>query len=491
MAYTFRLPDVGEGIAEAEIVRWLVHEGEAVTLDQPLLEIQTDKAIVEVPAPVAGVIGRLGGAAGDILHVGELLVTIEEPAGSHPSPNEARPAAPGSLTPEEASGRSAPPQDDDGRALTPHGGIAGTPSFLRASGRAGREDAGATPDARSPSGGTPEARPLATPAVRKLARELGVDLAMVPANGPNGRITAGDVQAFAAATRPSPPHDPQEGQPLTDEPAQPAAAVQPAVGRPRSVLSSQSPALGRSSALTESSVLSPESSTREPLRGLRRRIAETMAESWRTIPHISGHDEIDVSGLISLRERLQPAAEAAGVHLTYLPFVIKAAVAALKRYPIANAQLDAAAGEIVYRQAVNVGIATATPDGLIVPVIHNADRKSLRELQAEISELSAQARGRRISLAALQGGTFTITNFGSLGGWLGTAIIRPGEAAILGVGRIDQRPWVVEGRIEPRPVMPLSLSADHRLIDGDVSTGFLRAVAACLTDPLSLFLEMA
>ena len=424
MTYDFRLPDVGEGIAEAEIVRWLVHEGETVTLDQPIVEIQTDKAIVEVPAPVDGVIGRLGGRVGDILQVGELLVRLETAPGDRQAP-------------------------------------------LRTLGRS------AAAERHAPADPPPASkRPLATPAVRKLARELAVDLAAVAGNGPGGRVTADDLRAVASrATRPA----------AQSALGTAAAALAPDDPHPRELRSGAPP----------DSVLSPQSSVlRVPLRGLRRRIAETMAESWRTIPHISGHDEVDVSALVALRARMQPAAEAGGVHLTYLPFVLKAAVTALKRYPIANAFLDQAAGEIVYHSRYNIGIATATPDGLIVPVIHDADQKSLRELQTEIAELREQARSRRIGLTALKGGSFTITNFGSLGGWIGTPIIRPGEAAILGVGRIDQRAWVVDGRIEARPVMALSLSADHRLIDGDVSTGFLGAVAGYLTDPLSLFLEL-
>jgi pyruvate dehydrogenase E2 component (dihydrolipoamide acetyltransferase) len=229
---------------------------------------------------------------------------------------------------------------------------------------------------------------------------------------------------------------------------------------------------------------------RVPLRGLRRRIAESMALSWRTIPHITGMDEVEVSGLVALRERLNARLQGQGVHLSYLPFIVKAAVAALKQHPMVNASLDETAQEILYHHRYNIGIATATADGLIVPVVHDADRRTLRELAAEINSLSEQARSRAIALSALQDGTFTITNFGSLGGWLGTPIIRPGEAAILGVGRIQDRPWVVDGRLEVRPVLALSFAADHRLIDGDVSTAFMRTMTGYLNDPLSLFADL-
>jgi pyruvate dehydrogenase E2 component (dihydrolipoamide acetyltransferase) len=193
---------------------------------------------------------------------------------------------------------------------------------------------------------------------------------------------------------------------------------------------------------------------------------------------------------MSLRERLRPSFDQQGIHLSYLPVIVQAAVAALRQHPAVNASLDEQAGEIVYHHRYNIGIATATPEGLIVPVIHDADKKTLRSLASEIRDLTEQARQRTIPLSALQGGTFTITNFGSLGGWLGTPIIRPGEAGILGIGRIQDRPWVVDGRLEVRPVLALSFAADHRLIDGDVSTAFMRTLAGYLVEPLTLFAEL-
>jgi pyruvate dehydrogenase E2 component (dihydrolipoamide acetyltransferase) len=406
MAYEFRLPDVGEGLAEAEIVRWLVQPGERVKLDDPLLEIETDKAIVEVPSPVAGTVVSYGGAPGDTLHVGEILAIIDRQ-------DSASPVA--AVAPE-------PPQAGNG--MTP----------------------------------SPTRRPLATPAVRKLARDLGVDLAKVEASGANGRISADDVQEAAARSsgsgRAAPARD--ETKPVRQATA---TAEQP-------------------------------DDERVPLRGLRKRIAEAMAQSWRTIPHITGMDEIDASELVAVRERLRAPLEQQGVHLSYLPIIVKAVVAALKLHPTVNASLDEASEEIVFHHQYNIGIATATPEGLIVPVVRDADRKTIRQLAVEIHDMSEQARERSIGLAALQGGTFTITNFGSLGGWLGTPIIRPGEAAILGVGRIQDRPWAVDGRIEVRPILALSFSADHRLIDGDVSTAFMRTLSGFLSQPLSLFAEL-
>jgi pyruvate dehydrogenase E2 component (dihydrolipoamide acetyltransferase) len=215
-----------------------------------------------------------------------------------------------------------------------------------------------------------------------------------------------------------------------------------------------------------------------------------MTQAWTTIPHITGFDEIDAAALVAVRERLRPGAAARGLRLTYLPFVVKAVCVALREQPIVNASLDEAAGEIVNHAAANIGIATATADGLIVPVLHDAAGMTLLEVQAAIDALSERARSRTITPAELHGGTFTITNFGALGGWQAAPIIRPGEAAILGVGRIQQRPWVVDGRVEPRPVLALSLSADHRLIDGDVSTAFLARIGALLSTPELLLLDL-
>ncbi|MGI8549869.1 MAG: dihydrolipoamide acetyltransferase family protein, partial [Dehalococcoidia bacterium] len=449
------------GIAEAEIVRWLVEEGQRVELDQPIVEIQTDKAVVEVPAPVAGRITHRGAREGDMLQVGELLVVLQEGNETGKQP--------------VSVGAGIKPSEE------------GKPN--------GNKPGDAASPMVAPPAAAPPSRPLATPAVRKLARELNIDLATVAGSGAGGRISVDDVQAFV---------EPATNVRSGEASKQPTSAIAQSEGRPTLGTPDASEDQTRLRILDDSrteritsrgSVPTPQASglaeERVPLRGLRRRIAEAMTLSWRTIPHITGQDEVDVTALVALREQLKPVAEAAGVRLTYLPFIVKAAIAALKRYPIVNAYLDEPAGEIVYRRHYNIGIATATPDGLIVPVVHDADRKSLRELQTDIVELSEQARTRHVALAALQGGTFTITNFGSLGGWLGTPIIRPGEAGVLGIGRIQDRPWAVKGALEVRQVMGLSFSADHRLIDGDVSTAFMQTVASYLADPMGLFLEMA
>lgn len=425
--FAFLLADVGEGLHEAEVRRWLVQPGDRVTLDQPLVEVETDKAVVELPSPIAGTVARLGADEGSIIHVGELVALLEPEADAAGLPGAAL--------------RNGP----------------GTPDTPISDVIAGGHEAGTIqPPAR---------RPLATPAVRKLARERGVNLANVIGSGPGGRIVATDVESFVESPEPARHTD-----------SEPASATAPSTNAPSATIS-----------VPPQSVLGD---TRQPLRGLRRRIAQAMAQSWSTIPHITGFDEVEVSALVALRDRLRPVAEARGARLTYLPFVVKAAALVLRDFPIVNASLDEASEEIIFHGAINIGIATATPDGLIVPVLHRADSLTLFEIQQRIDQLTERARSRASSAEELRGGTFTITNFGALGGWQASPIIRPGEAAILGVGRIQDRPWAAGGKVKVRPVLALSLSADHRLIDGDVSTNVLTRIGSLLSDPAAMLLDM-
>ncbi|MCG3209636.1 MAG: Dihydrolipoyllysine-residue acetyltransferase component of pyruvate dehydrogenase complex [Anaerolineae bacterium] len=386
--YNFTLPDMGEGIAEAEILRWRVGVGELVAQNQPMLEIQTDKAVVEIPAPVAGQIGQIHVPEGQMARVGDLLVTIT-PAAAEPLP-----AA---------------------------GGLAAGPGQ----------------------------RILAAPAVRKLAREMGIDLAEVAGSGPAGRVLPDDVRRFGEQTAPPPK----------------IAASPPLVGQ--------------------------ESSREEPLAGLRRRIAERMAEAWRTIPHVTIFEEVDASELVALRRQLSPQAQTQGVALSYLPFIIKAVVQTLRANPYFNASLDMAGQKIITHQHIHIGLATATDDGLLVPVIRHADRLTTLQLAAEITRLAEQARQRSLPPAELSGSTFSITNFGSFGSSQGTPIINPPEAAILGCGKIADKPVAVGQQVEVRPVLPLALSIDHRLLDGAAAAQFLNQLTGLLAAPSRLLLEMA
>jgi pyruvate dehydrogenase E2 component (dihydrolipoamide acetyltransferase) len=398
MAYDFRLPDLGEGIVEVELRRWLVREGDRVTEHQPMLEVETDKAVVEVPSPRAGSVLRIQRREGETVRVGEVLLTITE-AGEAPA---ARPRPAGIV--------------------------------------------GELPEAPEPAvTALDEAVPaafLATPMVRKLAREQGVDLATVRGSGPRGSITPEDL----------------------------ARAVQP----------------GR----TAGEEFGPVE--RLPLRGVRRTIARNIVAAHRLTAAVTAMAEADITELWELRSREQHEVEDHhGTHLTFLPFFIKAAQHALREHPALNAAIDDASETIILKKYYHFGIATETVDGLLVPVIREVDRKSILELAAEIQRLGERARQRTIALAELKGSSFTITNYGHFGGSFATPLINWPDVAILGFGRIADRPWVHQGAIAIRKVLPISLTFDHRVTDGADAAQFLDKVVRYLEDPALLFLESA
>ncbi len=435
MPFEFKLPDIGEGIHEGEIVKWLVKEGDIVREDQPMVEVMTDKATVEIPAPRAGRILKLNAKEGETVKVGSVLVIIEELGEAKPEPKREMVEAPPQREPEPVAAA-----------------VSTTATAV------------AAPPPPSPSA-APAQRVLATPATRKLARELGVDIAQIQGTGPGGRVTDEDVRRFAAArTAPQPPQPPTPSPAPTPPPAAPAFAP--------------------------SAVVTDRREERIPLRGIRKRIAEHMHQSKTTAAHFTYVDEVDMTELIQVREQMKPLAEQKGVKLTYLPFIVKASVAALKEMPILNASIDEAKGEIVIKKYYNIGIATATEDGLIVPVIKDADRKSLLEIAMEIERLAKAAREGKIALSDLQGGTFTITSLGALGGLFATPIINYPEVAILGIHEIKKRPVVRDDQIVIRDIMYVSLSFDHRLIDGDVGARFCKKIISYLENPKLLFLEL-
>jgi pyruvate dehydrogenase E2 component (dihydrolipoamide acetyltransferase) len=410
----FRLPDLGEGLEGAEIVSWLVEEGATVARDQPLVAVSTDKAVVELPSPVAGRLGARRGVEGELIRVGEVIAVIEAVA--------------------------APAAADNGVPARP----------------AATAAAVATATTTAAPG-----RPRAAPVVRRLAVELGVALESVAASGPEGRVLADDVRRAAArgAGPPAPPPAPLASPPPPPRPAA-TGLGQAAPGRHR-------------------------------LTGVRRRTAEVMAAAWATIPHIANMDEVDATELLEARTRLRRAAGAgAGAELIgIVPLLVMAAVRTLRRFPLVNSTLDAAATEVEVHADVHIGLAVATADGLVVPVIHHADRRDLLDLATEVERLAAAARGRTLRREELTGGTFTISNYGSLGGArFSIPIIRPPEVAILGFGSIAPRPLVVDGEVVARPVLPFSVTVDHRVLDGDVVCAFSAALAATLTNPISLLL---
>lgn len=462
--HEFNLPDVGEGLREGEIIRWYAAPGDEVQAHQILVEVQTDKAIVEIPAPVSGTLERLGGVPGDVIAVGAVLAVIE--SGSPPVEDEAVPAA-------------------------------DAPSPLPSA-----------PGASPMSGG----RVRASPAVRKLARERAVDLALVRGTGRRGQVTREDVEGVAANA----PSAPDAG----------TTAPVTAAGEGRV----------------------------EPLRGLRRRIAHTMAAAWREVPHIFSMREVDAGDLVRARDSVNAVFPALGPRggasqatchpcpipacgkvfrdtrsgweahvgargehpgwvpaiadpeerrrrftdeyawwfkdrkhrLSYLPFLVQACTAALRAHPRFNASIDIDAGQIVYHHRCHVGIATATPEGLIVTVIRDADGKSLRELAEETSRLAALARERKVRPDQVRGSTFTISNYGSYGEGVGAPIVRPPEVAIAGFGKVHEAVVPIGGQPRVRPVLPLCVSTDHRLNDGEHLGAFMDSIVRHLSEPALL-----
>ncbi|MBX5475592.1 MAG: 2-oxo acid dehydrogenase subunit E2 [Clostridia bacterium] len=445
----FRLPDLGEGMAEAEIVRWLVKEGERVGEDEPLVEVETDKALVQIPSPAAGRLARQGAPEGARLAVGEVLAVIETEAGETDAGERAAraagtPAAAGAERQAAAEAPAPAPDSPDAGAIV---GNLDRPGTLLV------EDVPAS----SPS---PRRRAPASPATRRLARELGVDLARLHGTGPGGRVTAEDVRTAAAAARAG------------------AAAARPAAA-----------------AAAPMPPLPPAFGQRLPLRGLRRRIAEHMSRAHRLVPQVTHVEEIDVTELVRLRKSLNEwlalERERGGAHglperLSYLPFVAAAAVQALRRHPTLNASLDEEREEIVVHPHIHLGIAVDTPDGLLVPVLRHAERMTVADFAARLPALAAGARARTLAPEELRGSTFTITSAGSIGGLFATPIVNHPEVAILGVHRIVARPAVVDGKIEVRDMMYVSLSFDHRVLDGAEAARFTNDLADILSRPAAL-----
>lgn len=396
MPFEFKLPDLGEGITEVELRKWLVKEGDRVAEHQAVAEVETDKAVVEVPTPRAGIISSIHCREGETTKVGGILLTIAEAGDAASAPS---------------------------RSV----GIVGVLP------EAEEEDAG--PATRQ----TFEI--LATPLVRKLARERGIDLTSFRGSGPRGSIIPEDLDREAVQPQP---------QPIADR-------------------------------------FGPVE--RQPLRGLRRTIARNVIASQRATAFVSGMEEADITELWGLREREQHEVESRGTHLTFMPFFIKAAQHALREHPYLNAAIDDATETIILKQHYHFGIAVETPDGLMVPVIRDVDKKSILDLAVEIHELGIKARERTINIEELKGSSFTITNYGHFGGTFATPIINWPDVAIMGCGRISERPWVHKGEIAIRKILPLALTFDHRVTDGADAALFLGKVVRYLEDPALLFIE--
>jgi pyruvate dehydrogenase E2 component (dihydrolipoamide acetyltransferase) len=422
MAYEFLLPDIGEGVVEAEILKWFVKPGDQVVEDQPIAEVMTDKATVTIPSPRRGLVTRLLWKEGDVAKVHHALVEMEvEPGAAGLAPVVLLPKAPAPATATDDPSPSA-----DARA-----------AVARAIDRASPGPGSARPG-----------RALAAPAVRALAREMGVDLQRVRGSGPGGRVTKEDVRGWSGP----------DGE-------APAAPSRPPGG----------------AAQGEVEVV--------PVRGLRRRIAEKMALSKRTAAHFTFVEQADATELVALKERMARAAAPEGVRVTFLPFVLKAAVAALRKFPQLNASFDEERGEIHRKRWYDLGIAAATDQGLTVPVVRRADQRSILDLAREIERLGAESRAGRLRPEDVGNSTFTVTSLGALGGMFATPVINHPEVAILGIHRIRPTPVARDGQVVVRDVMHVSLTSDHRVVDGTEAAEFTYEVIRHLEDPSLLFLD--
>ena len=531
MVREFKLPDVGEGLTEAEIVDWLVEVGDTVSEDQPVAEVETDKAVVEVPSPVNGTVREILAEPGEMVPVGNVIITFDvEGEESEPVESEAA---------DDEAESAVEPTDD-------------------------AADAGVEAGNGSAESSAKGGRVFAAPSARRLARELDVDITSVAGSGPGGRVSEADVRAAAESGG---------GEGAGGEADAPKSAVKRADDAPESKLGSKSQADGAASTAdattTSAPAGGPEAAGRErtlaapatrklaeeegvdlndvptdeerdgqpfvtpehvqqyaeaqqaaqeadaqavrqeargaaaadtettpegevervPYRGIRRTIGKAMENSKYTAPHVTHHDTVVVDDLVETRANLKPKAEERGIKLTYMPFIVKAIVAALKEYPVLNSQLNEADEEILVKHYHNIGIAVATDAGLMVPVVKNAGQKDMLTIASDVNELASKARDRSISREEMQGGTFSITNFGAIGGEYATPIINYPETAILGLGELKQRPVVEDGEVVAKWTIPISLSIDHRVIDGADAAQFANTLMEYLSNPELLLLE--
>jgi pyruvate dehydrogenase E2 component (dihydrolipoamide acetyltransferase) len=439
--HEFKLPDLGEGMEEAEIRHWLIKPGDSIKLDQPMVEVETDKAVVEIPSPVTGRVADIRVQAGTMAKLGEVLVVFDTPVSGETS----------------SSARST--------VTTPASPAVATTNSSHAS-------------AQTTNLVATRQRVLAAPAVRKRAFELDIDLATVTPSHSSGRVTMDDLQMYAEHAK--------------QEPAvSPAASISTSADLTSETTPSQTNGKRKTSPVLSTQLKEGTSvEERQPLAGLRRRIAERMERSWRTIPHATAFDELDGTELVALRQVLKPIAEQRGTRLTYVPLLVKLLLPALKEFPIFNASLDEERREIVYKRVYHVGIATDSPEGLLVPVLRDADQLTLMQVATQLEHLIAGAQKRSLSLSEVAGSTFTLNNVGSFGGSSGTPIINYPETAILALGRLQEKAIVQNGTIIVRTMLPLALSFDHRVIDGAQAGRFLARFKALVEHPQQLMLDM-
>lgn len=450
-ASEFKLPELGENISQGDLVRLMIAPGAKVAEGQPVMELETDKAVVEVPSSVSGVVKEIKVKEGEKIKVGQVIFTLE---GAAAAPQPSRP-------------RTAPVEHVSGQ----HGARLAFQAAIRAEGKT--EEQALPPDQPQQAipafsmpaqlgkvAGTEHRQPVpAAPSVRRLAREVGIDIYEVKGSGPGGRISEDDVKAFAKGVIS-------------------AASMAKAAPRAGHFAQPQLPDFAKWGKIE-----------RVSMRGVRRKTAEHLAEAWNTIPHVTQHDRADITELEQLRARFAPKAEEAGGKMTVTAIALKVCAAALKVFPQFNASIDIEKEEIVYKQYINVGVAADTDRGLLVPVIRDVDKKNIVELAVELSQLSKKARDKKIAPSDMEGGTFTITNLGGIGGVGFTPIVNFPEVAILGLSRSRTEPEWINGKFEPRLILPLSLSYDHRLIDGADAARFLRWISEAFEQPFLLSVQ--
>ena len=454
MAFEFKLPDIGEGIHEGEIVKWFVKPGDEIEEDDVLCEVQNDKAVVEIPSPVKGKVTELKVEEGTVCTVGQTIITLDAPGY------------------EDLKFKGDDHGSDDAKAEEK------TEGQVQATAEAGQdvkkeETPKEEPKAETGAGAQeqaevdPNRRVIAMPSVRKYAREKGVEIRQVAGSGDNGRVLKSDIDAFLSG-------DSAKAQETTATEAAPAAKEE-----------TKAEAKSEKQAIPAGQY--PE--TREKMSGMRRAIAKAMVNSKHTAPHVTLMDEIDVTDLVAHRKKFKSVAADKGIKLTFLPYVVKALTSALREYPVLNTSLDDATDEIVHKHYYNIGIAADTEKGLLVPVVKDADRKSIFSISNEINELAGKARDGKLASDEMKGASCTITNIGSAGGQWFTPVINHPEVAILGIGRIAEKPVVKDGEIVVAPVLALSLSFDHRMIDGATAQNALNHIKRLLNDPQLLLME--
>ncbi len=432
-----QLPELGEGVTEGELVKWLVKVGDTVKPDQPVAEMMTDKATVEVPSPFGGVVKEIQKKEGDVVEVGMTMLVLDADAAA--SASAPAPQAPKSTPAPAAAMTAAPAQAAKSAPAAAAGQMDVYPPVM-------------------------DSRVLATPATRRMAREMGVDLNQVRGTGVAGRVTRDDVMGSGAGAVSA---------------GTPSYAPGAGVSIPRPAYQ------GPAGAVEE----------RVALRGVRKKIAENLQMAKHIVPHFTLMDEANVTALVAMRDELKAAGEKAGTKVTYLPFVMKALIATIREYPMFNASIDDAAQEIVYKKYFNLGFAADTPNGLLVPVIKNADQKTILQLSKEIMDLAKRARDGKLALDEMKGATITVTNIGSVGGQYATPIINHPEVAIMGMYKIQEKPIIKRAAdgsmaLDAIKTMNFTITADHRLIDGAVAANFLKAFIARIENPGVLMLDM-